>query len=122
MAKKFSPEIEELLTKKRVFVDDKGKRVEREFVPVIQNVRDEEVLYLFELVSKRYGRTFTIDLIKNIPEEKFVYFRGTFALPNYNGKGTLYFDSETYEIVFDNLIRLMKRLEEAKMAELLPRR
>ena len=122
MAKKISPEVEELLTRKRVFTDNNGKVVERDFVPIVQNVKDEEIMYLYELVSKRYGRTFTIDLVKNIPEERFIYFRGTFKLPNYNGKGTFYFDSASYEIVFDNLTRILKILEEEKMAELLPRK
>lgn len=120
MAKKLSKEVEKLLTYKRVFIDERGKRVERDFVPIIQNIGEQEILYLYEVISQKYGRTFTIDLIKNIPEEKFIYFRGTFILPTYTGKGTFYCDPESYEIVFDNLARLLTKAEEEKMAALLP--
>lgn len=122
MAKKIAENIKTLLTHKRTFVKN-GRLIEKPFIPVLQNVGDQEVLFIHEIVKKKYGATFTIDLIKLYEEEAFIHFRGTFNIEepqNYQGKGTIYLDSDTYEILWDNLERLLERKVESRISKLLP--
>ena len=109
----------ELFTKHRIFKNN-GRTIVKEFKPIIQNINKQEILYLHDIVSKKYGHHFTIDLIKRIPEEHIIYFRGTFEVAEYETlKGTFYFDSDTFEVIFDNFERILKKLEEEKMVELI---
>lgn len=117
MARVISEKVKKILTKERTY-EQNGKSFKRPFKAVLQNVSDEEVLYIYELVAKSYGEKFTVDLVKNIPEENFIYFRGTFNIDEYSGKGTIYFDSETYEIVFNNLSRIMEKRARKKINNL----
>lgn len=123
--------IEPLFTKRRVF-NENGKVKVKEFKPLLQikkphisdvNKREEsiiqEVLYLHDIVMQRYGNIFTIDMIKSIPEEKIINFRATFKnKDNKYVKGTIIFDSDTFDILFDNFERLLKRKEEKLMEKL----
>lgn len=113
-------EIEHLFTKERVIYNHKMEAVKRKyFKPLVQKVTKQEIIILYDKVIEKYGKTFTIDIIKNIPEESMVVFRGTFDFPYYKGKGTIYFDSDNFEIMFDNLERLIKLTEQEKMGDLI---
>ena len=61
MAKKIPDKIQYLFTKKRKFISENGKVVEKDFKPILQNINEEEVLYIYEKISGQYGKTFTID-------------------------------------------------------------
>ena len=116
MGNKIPPSVAHLFTQRRIFKDDDKTRI-KDFRPLIQGVNREEILYIKDIVASRYGQTFTIDLIKRIPEERFIYFRGTFNFEGYEGKGTVYLNDDTFEIIFDNLERILKMKEEKIMTE-----
>ena len=119
MAKSTIPEsVENLFTKRRVFSEN-GKTIVKPFKPLVHKVNKEEILYIHDIVKAKYGEAFTVDLVKRIDEEGVIFFRGTFDIPGHTGKGTIYFDNNTFEVVFDNLDRLLKKAEEEKMTQLI---
>ena len=111
-------EIQHLFTKQRVF-NDKNKVNIKEFKPFVQKISKEEVLFMYDHISKKYGKNFTIDFIKRIPEEKIIYFRATFKIGEFSGKGMILFDEETFEELFNNLERLIRLEEQKKIQELI---
>lgn len=116
--KSLPTEIQHLFTKKRVF-NDKNRVNVKEFKPFLQKISKEEVLFMYDNLVKKYGKCFTIDFIKRIPEEKIIYFRATFEIGEFHGKGMILFDEDTFEELFNNLERLIMLEEQKKIKELI---